>query len=100
MTKLWQSQSALEARVISLQREANRPDEWQGEPSSVIKQFTGDTKKRTEEAIYALLGRWESHFEFYPTLDSMKIAYVGRELGGNAVAWWHGLRTQGKLLGS
>ena len=30
--------------------------------------------------------------------DSTKIAYVGRELGGKATAWWHGFRTTGKLL--
>ena len=41
MTEFRQSQSALEARVISLQNEINRPDERQGEPSFVIKTFTG-----------------------------------------------------------
>ena len=97
MTELRQSQSALEARVISLQRETNRPDERQGEPSFVVKPFTGDKKERTEEAICTWLGRWESHFELYPTPDSTKIAYVGRELGGKAAAWWRGLRTMGKL---
>ena len=51
MTELRQSQSALEARVISLQHETNRPDERQGEPSFVVKPFTGDKKERTEEAI-------------------------------------------------
>ena len=46
MTEFRQSQSALEARVISLQNEINRPDERQGEPSFVIKPFT--RKKRKE----------------------------------------------------
>ena len=77
MTELRQSQSALEARVISLQQETNRPDERQGEPSFVVKPFTGDKKERTEEAICTWLGRWESHFELYPKPDSTKIAYVG-----------------------
>ena len=36
MTEFWQSQSALEARVISLQNKINRPDERQGEPSFVV----------------------------------------------------------------
>ena len=58
----------------------------------------GEKKEKTEEAICTWLGRWESHFELYPTLDSTKIAYVGRELGGKAPAWWRGLRTMGKLL--
>ena len=91
MTELRQSQSALEARVISLQHETNRPDERQGEPSFVVKPFTGDKKERTEEAICTWLGRWESHFELYPKPDGTKIAYVGRELGGKAAAWWRGL---------
>ena len=97
LTEFRQSQSALEARVISLQNEINRPDERQGEPSFVVKPFTGDKKERTEEAICTWLGRWESHFELYPTPDSTKIAYVGRELGGKAAAWWRGLRTLGRL---
>ena len=40
LTEFRQSQSALEARVISLQNEINRPDERQGEPSFVVKPFT------------------------------------------------------------
>ena len=99
LSEFRQSQSArLEARVISLQNEINRTDERQGEPSFVVKPFTGDKKERTEQAICTWLGLWESHFELYPTPDSMKIAYVGRELGGKAVAWWRGLRTLGRLL--
>ena len=77
-------QSALEARVISLQNEINRPDERQGEPSFVVKPFTGENKERTEEAIRTWLGQWESQFELYSTPDSTKIAYVGRELGVKA----------------
>ena len=50
MSKLRQSQSALEACVISLQRETNRPNERQAEPSFVVKPFTGEKKERTEEA--------------------------------------------------
>ena len=88
MTELRQSQSALEARVISLQRETNRPNERQGEPSFVVKPFTGDKKERTEEAICMWLGRWESHFELYTTPDSTKIAYIRRELGGNCLDTW------------
>ena len=30
-------------------------------------------------------------------LDSTKIAYVGRELGGKVAAWWCGLRTTRRL---
>ena len=90
-------QSALEARVISLQNEINRPNERQGEPSFVVKPFTGEKKERTKKAICTWLGWWESHFELYPTLDSAKIPYVSRELGGKAAAWWRGLRTLGKL---
>ena len=86
MSELRQPQSALEARVISLQNETNRPDERQGEPSFVVKPFTGEKKERTEEAICTWLGRWESHFELYPTPDSTNIAYVGRELGGKVAA--------------
>ena len=97
MSELRQSQSALEARVISLKNETNRPNERQGEPSFVVKPFTGDKKGRTEEAICRWLGRWESHFELYPTRDSTKIAYVNRELGVKAAAWWRGLRTMGRL---
>ena len=37
LTEFRQSESALEARVISLQNEINRPDERQGEPSFVVK---------------------------------------------------------------
>ena len=48
---LWQSHNALEAHVISIQHDINRPDERQGEPSFVVKPFTGDKKERTEEAI-------------------------------------------------
>ena len=44
MTELQQSQSALEARVISLQRETNRPNERQGEPSFVVQPFTGEKR--------------------------------------------------------
>ena len=84
MTELRQSQSALEARVISLQRETNRPDEWQGERSFVVKPFTGEKKERTEEAICTWLGWWESHFELYPKPDSTKITYVGQEIRGKA----------------
>ena len=62
LTEFWQSQSAFEARVISLQNDINRPDERQGEPSFVVKPFTGDKKERTEEAICTWLGRWESTF--------------------------------------
>ena len=51
MSELRQSQSSPEARVISLQNETNRPDEHQGEPSFVVKPFTGETKERTEDAI-------------------------------------------------
>ena len=36
MSELRQSQSALEAGVISLQNETHRPDERQGEPSFVV----------------------------------------------------------------
>ena len=64
MNELQQSQNALEARVISLQNETNRPDERQGESSNfVVKPFTREKKERTEEAICTWLGRWESHFE-------------------------------------
>ena len=97
MSELRQSQRALEAHLISLQSETNRPDERQGEPSFVVKPFTGEKKERTEEAICTRLSRWESHFELYPMPDSTKIAYVGRELGGKAVAWWRGLRTLGRF---
>ena len=48
ISALQKSDSALEARVISIQRDANRPDERQGEPSFVVKSFTGDKKERTE----------------------------------------------------
>ena len=51
LTEFRQSQSALEARVISLQNEINRPYERHGEPSFVVKPFTGETKERTEDAI-------------------------------------------------
>ena len=42
MSELWQSQSALRARVISLQRDTNRPIERQGEQSFVVNPFTGE----------------------------------------------------------
>ena len=77
ISTLRQSHNGLEAHVISIQNDINRPDERQGEPSFVVKPFTGDKKERTEEAICTWLGRWESHFELYPTPDSTKIAYVG-----------------------
>ena len=47
ISTLRQSHNALEARVISIQKDTNRPDERQGESSFVIKSFTGDTKERT-----------------------------------------------------
>ena len=97
MHEILQSNSALEARVLSIQRDANKHDECQGEPSFVVKPFTGEKKERIEEAICMWLGCWESNFELYPMLDSTKIAYVARELRGKAAAWWRGLRTLGKL---
>ena len=66
LTEFRQSQSPLEARVISLHNEINRPNERQGEPSFVVKPFTGDKKERTEEAICTWLGRWESHLSSIP----------------------------------
>ena len=47
ISTLQQSHNALEARVISIQKDTNRPNERQGESSFVIKPFTGDTKERT-----------------------------------------------------
>ena len=46
---LRQSHSALEARVISIQCDANIPDERQGEPSFVVKPFTGENKKEPKK---------------------------------------------------
>ena len=97
ISSLRQSHSAIEARVISTQSDTNRPDERQGEPSFVVKPFTGEKKERTEEAICTWLGQCESHFELYPMLDSTKIAYIGRELGGKVAAWWRGHCTIGNL---
>ena len=54
ISALRQSHSALEARVISMQLNTNKPDERQGEPSFVIKLFTGEKKERTKEAICTL----------------------------------------------
>ena len=71
------SHSALEARVISIENDTNIPDQHQGELSFVVKPFTGKEEERTNEAICTWLGRWDSHFELYPTQDSTKIAYVG-----------------------
>ena len=71
---------------MSLQNETNRPDEHHGEPSFVVKPFTGEKKERTKEAISSSLGRWESHFDLYLTPDSTKIAYVSRELKDKATA--------------
>ena len=90
MSELWESQSDVEACVISVQNGTNRA-------SFVRKPFMGEKKERTEEAICTWLDRWESHFELYPTPDSTKVAYVGRELGAKAAARWRGLRTLGKL---
>ena len=98
ISALRKSHNALGARVISIKNDTNRLDERQGEPSFVVNPFTGDKKERTKEAICTWLGRWESHFELYPTPDSTNIAYVGRELGGKATAWWRGLCTTRKLL--
>ena len=47
---------ALEASVISIQPDTNRPDERESEPSFVVKPFTEEKKERTEEAICTWLG--------------------------------------------
>ena len=96
--ELQQSHSALEAWVISMQRNTKKPDERRGEPSFVVKPFIGEKNERTEETICTWLSRWEFHFELCPKPDSTKIAYVGRELGGKAVAWYCGVHTMGNCM--
>ncbi len=97
LSELRKSHGALESRVSDMHTNANMKDDSQGEPSFAVKPYTGDKKERTEEAISTWLGRWESHFELHPKPDITKIAYVSRELGGKAAAWWRGLRIAEKL---
>ena len=78
ISALRQSHGSLEAQAISMQHNTYKPNEDLGEPSFVVKPFTGENKEeRTKESIYTWLGRWESHFKLYPTRDSTKIVYVG-----------------------
>ena len=49
ISELRQSHGSLEACVISMQCDINRPDERQGEPSFVIKPFTGEKRKEPKK---------------------------------------------------
>ena len=97
LSELRKSHGALESRVSDMHTSANMKDDSQGEPSFAVKPYTGDNKEHTEEAISTWLGHWESHFKLHPKPDITKIAYVSRELGGKAAAWWCGLRIVEKL---
>ena len=52
ISSLRQSHNALEARVISIQNDTNRPDERQGEPSFVVNHLR-EKKKKEPKKQYA-----------------------------------------------
>ena len=57
ISEFQKSHGALEAYVISMQRDTSRLDKCQGELSFVVKPITREKKERTEEAIGTWLGQ-------------------------------------------